>query len=251
MLTALVLVPFLAFALLFAGIIAYIYWWNAHGGGKRNRELAAEESKRRATRLQMNGWRYDDKSDGDIRYRIRGTTANGHEWLVEYDSDHSSSSSTPKLTYRATLAGEREWEIVDRWSYNITRKGVGGAMVGGLTKMLSAMSKDFAKHAEFHANASELTTPSAAFRERYVFVALDNRHGDLIDTEIERAILEWPQFKQSMSKRDNCFMATLEPAGLRVQLHVDGPGVEVIEHLIGLGNKLLEKAVAMRAGSAH
>jgi hypothetical protein len=34
----------------------------------------------------------------------------------------------------------------------------------------------------------------------------------------------------------------MEPGGMQVKLYVDGPSVEVIDHIVALGERLAEKA---------
>lgn len=239
---------FLAFIVPVIGAVAYSIWWHRYGGGKlllRKQEMEAE---RRVTRVRMNGWRYDGTHDGNIRYRIDGATQGGLDWKIEYDSDHSSSGSTPKLIFLVeTLnAPAYEWQIFDRWGYDLFRQGAAKMLLGGVAKMLAAMSKSVALKTDFFYGAVELPAGSAAFCERFALIATDSRYADLIDADSERRILDWPAFKPSMSKKDNCFSAGLEPEGLRVQLYVDGPSFEVIEHLARLGQMLADRSVAVR-----
>lgn len=224
------------------GAFVYAWWWHQHGEGKAMRLRHEAEARKRGPRLHMNGWRYDDTRDGDVRYRVHGTSAGGLSWVVEYDSDHSSSSSSPKLRFQIESLGDDDyaWQIIDRWSFDLARRGVGGALVGGLAAIGGALSKRFAKKCDFWLSADERPVGTAALRERFVLIAESARYDSLIDGEIENRILVWPDFKPSMSKPDNCLSAGLGPEGLEVKLYVDGPRVEVIEQVIRLGEALAD-----------
>lgn len=242
-------VLFLLIIALVAGVFIYVWWWNRHGGGKEERERQEAESKRRGPRLQMNGWRYDGKPDGDIRYRVYGTSPGGQKWKLEFDSDHSSSSSSPRLRFRAeTLtSSDNEWQLIDRWSFDVTRKGVGGALVGGLSAIGGALSKDFARQRDFFLKADERPGGSGELRERFALIAESARYDKLIDADTAARILTWPEFTPGMSKRDNCLSAGLGPEGMEVKLYVDGPSVEVIEQVVRLGEALADASRRLRA----
>ena len=241
---------FLLIVAIMVAALAYGWWWNTRGGGKLARDRQEAESRRRAPRLQMNGWRYDGTHDGDIRYRVYSTTPGGLKWKLEYDSDHSSSSSSPKLRFLVdSLASvEHEWELMDRWSFDLSRKGVAGAFIGGIAAIGSALSRDVAKKRDFFLGADARPAGSAALRERFVLIAESARYDALIDPQTEARILTWPEFTQSLSKRDNCLSAGLRPDGMEVKLYVDGPSVEVIEQLVRLGEALADRSLSARSG---
>ena len=92
---------FILVATVIIGVIYYARWWNQHGGGKIRREQEERRKAERAASVRARGWQYDGTIDGNIHYRISGRTADGHDWRMHYDSDHSSSSSTPKLIFEA------------------------------------------------------------------------------------------------------------------------------------------------------
>lgn len=243
-----VYIPFLLIVSLMVAAIGYGWWWNTRGGGKMERDRQEAESRRRAPRLQMNGWRYDGTHDRDICYRVYGTSPGGLKWKLEYDSDHSSSSSSPKLRFHVdTLtAAAHEWELMDRWSFDLSRNGVAGAVIGGITTIASALSRDVAKRRDFFLGAAARPVGSFALRDRFVIIADSARYDALIDPETEGRILNWPEFKGSMSKPDNCLSAGLRPDGMEVKLYVDGPSVEVIEQVVRLGEALADATARAR-----
>ena len=242
---------FFAFVGIMALVLGYAWWWNAHGGGKIAREREDEESRRRGPRLKLNGWEYDPTHEGDIRYRVHGTTAGGFPWRLDYDSDHSSSSSSPRLIFRveSLKANDIEWYLIDRWAYDLATKGVSGAFIGGLASIAIAMSKALAAKTEFFRSARTRATGSAAFRERFALIADTVAHDSMVTPEIEKLILQWPEYRASLTKPDNCLSARLDQTGLEVKLHVDGPSVAVIEQLVKLGSLLADaSAKALRLG---
>lgn len=236
------MIMFTLIASIIIAVLGYGWWWHRHGGGKAAREQEAAESRRRGPRLQMHGWRYDPTHDGDIRYRVNGTSPGGIAWTVEYDCDHSSSSSSPRLTFIAPelAAEEDEWVLMDRWSFDISRKGVGGAMIGGVSALGVVFSKVFARRRDFYLNASERPVGTPALRERFVVIAESSLYDALIDADAEARILVWPPFKQSMSRLDNCLSAGCGEKGVQVKLYVDGPSVDVIEQVVRLGEALAD-----------
>lgn len=235
-----ILVPMVA-------LVAYLWWSNNHGDGKRERDRLGAEARRRGPRLQMHGWRYEVPSEGSARYRVKGSTASGMDWTLDYDPDHSSSSPSPRLTYRvASLKGDDyQWELVDRWGFELIRKGISGKLISGLAAIGSALSEDMARKRDFFLGAAERPAGSAALRERYVLIAQSARFDALIDSESESRILHWPDFKPAMSRVDNCLSAGLRPEGLEVKLYVHDPEIAVIEQVVNLGQQLTESSARL------
>ncbi len=235
---------FIIVAAAIVGVIYYARWWNQHGGGKIRREQEERRKAERAASVRARGWQYDGTIDGNIHYRISGQTEAGHDWRMHYDSDHSSSSSSPKLIFLAPWPSgtEHQWIIHDRKTWSIMQKSGVRAVVGGLAMLASAFSDAMKAKRDFYLNAEVLPAGGFEFRERYVLAGHDARWRELLDGEIERLILDWPEFKQSMSMRDNCFSAELVPEGLRVQLYADAPDIAVIQHMAKLGQRLTDKA---------
>lgn len=238
---------FVLIVAIMAGLLVYLWWWNAHGDGKRERDRVQAESRRRGPRLQMLGWRYEASNQGRSGYRVRGITKSGLDWTLDYDPDHSSSSPSPRLTYRvASLKGDDyQWEMVDRWGFELIRKGISGKLISGLAAIGSALSEDMARKRDFFLGAAERPAGSAALRERYVLIAQSARFDALIDSESESRILHWPDFKPAMSRVDNCLSAGLRPEGLEVKLYVHDPEIAVIEQVVNLGQQLTESSARL------
>ncbi len=244
---------FIFFALSVVGIIAIAFfarWWNLHGGGKALREQEERRKRERAASASVRGWQYAPTITGDIHYRIRGQLEDGREWQMEYNSDQSSSSSSPKLIFRVpeSAAHGYAWVIHDRRTWAFMQKGGVRAVASGILKLAGAFNDTMRARKEFFLNARILPAGSAGFREHFVLVAQDDRWAALVTPSIERQILNWPDFKQSMSSRDNCFSAELTDAGLKVQLFADAPDFAVIEHMVRLGQALAAGSGGLEQG---
>jgi hypothetical protein len=230
------------------GVFIYAWWWNKHGGGKTKREQEEKRKAARAASVRARGWSYDGAIDGNIHYRISAETESGMAWKIFYDSDQSSSSSSPKLVFNAAVPmrdGDRyAWFIHDRKTWEIMQKTGVRVLVGGLAKLAGAFSDGVKAKGDFYLDAQPIPAGSAEFRQRYVLVGHDVRWASLIEPEIERRMLEWPDFKQSMSMRDNCFSAELGPDGLSIKLFADAADLAVIDHMARLGQQVLERAAA-------
>ncbi|MFN7221456.1 MAG: hypothetical protein ACK5UX_12565 [Burkholderiales bacterium] len=243
--------PVLSVALIvagFVGVIGYGYWWYNFGDGKSQRDAEAKQASDRKSRLLARGWDYEEVGEGDIRYRVRGRTEEGVEWVLHYDTDHSSSSSTPELLFRApSLAtGHYVWHIDDRPSFELAQGKVMKAIISGLASVVSKLSETIRIKSEFYATAKPLPVGGATFSKRFVLVAADARWSPLVDFETERLILNVPPFKPGMTRADNSLSAGLDPQGLMVKLYADAPSTAVIEHIIRLGETLADRCARMR-----
>lgn len=233
---------FTLFAVAIVVLIGLAIWSATSRAAVAERKRAEEESRQRAARAARRDWRYDATPQGDIRYRLHGTTPGGCDWSLEYDSDHSSSSSSPRLVFRAPRAGngERAWAISDRGAHDMVRQGIGKVVIGGLAKLISLASNDMRDKRDFFFAAAEVETGIAEWQQRYVLIAQPGRFKRLVDRALARRILQWPAFKPTMSKKDNCFGAEAGPRGVQAHLYADGPSFEVIEHLVRIGEALAD-----------
>jgi hypothetical protein len=232
----------------FVGMLAYGIWWHNFGDGKTKREAEAKQARERKSRLLAHGWEYEELTEGDIRYRVRGRTEEGVDWVLHYDTDHASSSSTPSLVFRATSLGNGSyvWHLDDRPSFEIAQGKVAKALISGLATMVGKLSESIRVKNDFYTTAKPLPVGSANFSKRFVLVAKESRWSPLVDFETERLILNIPAFKPGMSRSDNCFSAGLDPEGLMIKLYADGPSTEVIEHIIRLGQALADRSQRLR-----
>ncbi len=241
-----------AVAVFFIGLIIYGRWWEQHGGGKSRREKEIRRKEERVAGSRARGWNYDCTIDGNIHYRIAGEVPGGQPWTIHYDTDQSSSSSTPKLIFTASTLGDvgYQWIIHDKKTFDIAQKTGVRMIVGGLSKLVGAFSDSTKVKRDFYLNAVIIASGSAEFRKRFVVAAMEPRWSSLLDREIEGLILNWPDFKQTMSARDNCCSAELAPHGLRVTLYCDAPEFAVIEQLAKLGQRLMEESIRINSATS-
>jgi hypothetical protein len=243
-----ILTVILASLALLVGVVAFSHWWNLHGGGRHRREIEARRRAEREAGARARGWHYDGLVQGDIHYRIHGTSADGAGWSIKYDADHGSSSARPKLVFvaPAIATGEYAWIIHDRKTYELSQKAAVRAIVGGLARVAGAFSQSMRLRRSFYLRAVSQPAGSDAFRRRYVLAAIEPFWSTLIDHESERQILHFPFFVGTMDDVDNCFSAALSPEGLRVQLYCDAPDFAVVAHLANLGQHLVTGCVRLK-----
>jgi len=208
------------------------------------RAKKAKEHRRaaeRARRVRDLAWDYDPSRDGDIWYRFRGSSPDGVAWQLHYDSNHSSSSSQPKLIWRAeTLAAARmELAIGSRIVYEGFTRGIARALLSGAAHVFGRLAdgalRDFN---EFLREARPLNVGTSRFRKNFVFVARDARYAGVLDAELERLILDWPRVEGKKLRPDHALQVRLDRGGLHAQLQVDVPPMAVCEHLARLGERV-------------
>jgi len=223
-----------------------------------NRAACVPESVARAARERRArdlGWRYDGTKDGDIRYRMFGTSPGGVAWELAYDSDHSSSSSQPKLVWTAaTLKGEGlELHVGGRRQFEVLT----GATLKKLTWFASELFGRFSVLVEdynaFVQAARQAPGGSARFRQRFVVAAKDPQlAADMVDSQLERLILDWPPAMPKRFNPEQSVSAWLGREGLRVECRIDDPAMSVCEQLVRLGDCLADRLAGSRArGGMH
>lgn len=223
--------------------------WLVHA----NRQTRVPESVARAARERRArdlGWRYDGTHDGDIRYRMFGTSPAGLAWELKFDSDHSSSSSQPKLVWTAaSLKGEGiEFHLGSRKTFEVLT----GATLKKLTSFANSLFGRFSVSVEdyddFVQNARVAQGGSTRFRSRFVVATRRREHTlELLDARLEALLLDWPapMPKRFAPEQDVC--AWLDRNGLRVECRIDDPPMPVCEQVVRLGECLADR-LAARAG---
>lgn len=236
------LVPF-AVALLVALAVGYMFWSHFFGAAKRERERQGKLATERSQRARTLGWRYQDTADGRRPYRLHGTSPGGEPWTIEYDTDTPGRIPTPRLVFRVARTGRTDiaWRIADRGSYKLMHSLPGRAIIGVFLALITALSSMKVKLRQSPELTREIPAGSATFRQRFVMFGPDARAAKLVDAEVERMILGWPEFRSPLSRKDNSFSAALGPAGLEVKLACVNPDFAVIEHLARLGQRLVDR----------
>lgn len=244
---------FIAFVVGFAALFAYGWWSYHYGDGKRQREREAEEALQRQRRVEFEGWDYESRATGDIKYLITGRLDDGADWVLRYDSDHSSSSSSPKLIFEmeALPSPDEEWHITDTKTYDVMQKRAVKMVISGLSALIGSVHARTARKRMFFEAARAQQAGSVSFQARYVLVAIEPRWRLIVDDQTERLMLRWPAFKTTMTWRDNALSAEKGERGLHVQLFVESPSFEVIQQVITLGRHLADRHRTVRAERSH
>lgn len=223
--------------------------WLAHAN--RASRISEEAVRRtREQRARALGWRYDGTHDGDIRYRMFGTSPGGLAWELKFDSDHSSSSSQPKLVWTAaSLKGDGTvFHLGSRKVFEVLT----GATLKKLASFASSLFGQFSASVEDYNEFVQAARPaqggSTRFRSRFVVAARPGElPADLIDGELERLILAWPapMPRRFAPEQDVC--AWLDRRGLRVECRIDGPSMRVCEQVVRLGERLGDRLAGGRS----
>jgi len=242
------LLPFMAIAGIVLAGLGWALWSDRFGSGREARERQEKLAAQRPMRARARGWRYDDTAEGDIRYRLHGTSPGGRAWTIAYDSDHSSSSSRPKLVFRAPHAGRggTQWRVSSRRAYESLSSGAGRMILGAVASVLARHSAAFAAHRAFMERAREIPAGSTRFRQRYVLYGVDPSAATLIDGEVERLVLMWPKLPPGAAIGDDALTLSLNADGLDATLACEGPTFEAIEQLAALGERLLDRLPEQR-----
>jgi hypothetical protein len=227
------------FIVLFLGMAGYLLYWVLLGPGKTANEHQLRLKAERGRWARQQGWQYEEVKSGDIAWRMHGTSAQG-TWTIEYDTDASSSSSTPKLNWRmpGPARGQVMWAVMDVVQHNLMTQSAVGSVLRGIVGLLGAKDET-----EFLRSARPQALPAAggAFNNRFVLLARRSGYSDLIDAQVAGLFLHWPAFETSFSSRDNALSARQDAQGVSVRLACDGPDFAVIAHLAELGNTLAQR----------
>jgi hypothetical protein len=234
------LVGILAF-LAFAGVLSALLLF-AGRQQRRATQREALEAPRREAAARQRGWAYDGTREGDIAYRISGRTPGGHAWRLWYDTDAGSSSSSPKLVWRAaSVASPRvEWHVVDRIGRKVFTGGAGLLKAG--TRFFARFNDTARLYAEFLQDAQLVPLESAGEAGRYAVLCREPGAERIFDAEALRLLHDWPPFKPSYSAKDNCISISRDTEGVSLTCACDAPSIEVIEHAVALGSRVADRA---------
>jgi hypothetical protein len=236
----------------FLALFAALFVWNASLGRERARrdDAIRVERERRVREL---GWEYDPTHDGDIRYRFRARTPGGVAWEMHYDSDHSSSSSRPRLVWQAAdlRTARTELALASRRHYDAFASGTGKKLLGGVTLLFGWLSGGrLGDFNEFVNEARPLGGGSARLRQRFVLAARDARYASLLDASVERLLLDWPRVIGKPFEPETRLTGWLDRNGLRFECSIDGPPMAVCEQLARLGATFADRLRARQSGAA-
>jgi hypothetical protein len=234
-----------ALVVAFVTVFVGLFVWIIVAGRRQAADREALEQRERGVRERRArdlGWRYDSVSDGDIRYRFEGATADGQRWSMKFDSDASSSSSSPKLVWTAAgVAASRLELMIDHRSQleglttGTARKMIGaanfvlGRVVGASLQDLHAFAQD--AHVQV-ASPTKADSFAVAARDAGFARAL------LRDADLLRLLATWPSGLRKGLGASRAVSAKLDRDGLTVTLRVDAPPMAACEQLARLGEAL-------------
>jgi hypothetical protein len=234
------LVPLLVMVTL---VVSVLVWSNKlkAAAAAKEKPIAAQRE-RRAREL---GWRYDGAHRGDIRYRFSGTTSQRQAWELRFDSDHSSSSSTPKLIWEAAgLRADRvEFEMSSNRQCQSMQNPTAQKMAAGAARLAGAMgSKSMGGVFEFMKDAKLQTVGSSALRSHWAVVARSARDvARLLDDETETLLLNWPRTVEPKFDPFQNVTVRRDTKGLRIECHYDSTDMPLCEHLVKLGLAMAQR----------
>jgi hypothetical protein len=172
---------------------------------------------------------------------------------MKFDSDHSSSSSSPELVWDAPGLEARRLELmlghrprIEGYTSGAARKVIGatsfllGRVVGAPLQEMS----DFVGAAVVTTSGSATDAFAIASRD----AALARRL--LQDAELMRLLNNWPRGMPEGFSPRKAVSAQLGPDGLHVKLQIDGPPMAACEQLVKLGQALAARLREARFVSA-
>jgi hypothetical protein len=218
---------------------------------KRDKQLAMAEKTNavvRESRARALGWRYDPTHDGDVRYRFAGSTAQAHIWELRYDSDASSSSSTPKLIWEiASLrVMQTSFEISQGKAFELMQ-GSGARKVTSVAASIawavgSATAQDVIS---FYRDAKVQQLGSVSFRNKWKVMARNLADvSRLLDAETEDLLLNWPKTVERQFDPLGSVVVTRGPQGLRIECRYDATDMPLFGHIVKLGEAIAARVSA-------
>ena len=240
-----VLYPFLIAAAALAGLA--LLGWSVY----RYNRLQKEHAEQRAVRARELGWEYDPARDGNIDFRIRGTSR-GFRWELEYDSDRSSSDSSPKVRWfwRERPARRIELAIMGSMADRIAFGSLGRGIIS-LARRLGVNSAAHPDGDDFYQHALKVESDLSVFQEEWIVRARrPNLLRPVASHEIAELLTRWPE---------HSFGKAFIPAGV-VNLLYDHEGLRldcaygvtemaVLEHIVKLGCAVAAKLTSIKFDS--
>jgi len=211
-------------------------------GMAKAKETRADEALTVHAWARQRGWRVETPDSGDIRYRLHGQTAGGVAWTLAFDSDQSSSSSSPRLIWRAEglKAARTELMIGSCRQWAGFSSGAAKLVFAGARRVLGSISTTVMDMSEFVEQATVSPYGSPAFREKFVIASRSPSIARALPERIEGLLLRWPA--ETGPKFDPARSVTvwLNASGLQVDCRIDGPAPPVADHVVAIGTALAD-----------
>jgi hypothetical protein len=208
----------------------------------------AEEAVTVQAHARARGWRVETPDSGDIRYRLHGRTLEGVAWTLAFDSDQSSSSSSPKLVWRAEglKAARTELMIGSRKQWAGFGLPATKRLFAGARWLLGGISATVMDMGEFVEQATVSPYGSPAFCEHFVVAARTPAMARAVPERLEGLLLRWPREAGSKFDAGRSVSIWFNAAGLEVNCKIDAPAPPVLDHVVAIGAALADALRAVR-----
>ncbi len=228
---------FVVGALVMAGLVYLLVL-----GIRKAKEKRAEEALTIHAFAQQRGWRVETPDSGDVRYRLYGRSPDGVEWTLAFDSDQSSSSSSPKLTWRAEglKAARTELMIGSRRQWAGFGSAPAKAAFAGARWLLGGISHTVADLSDFFEQATVSPYGSPAFREQFVVAGRTPAVVRAVPERLEGMLLRWPREAGPQFKPGRSVSIWLNSDGLEVVSRIDAPPPAVVDHVVKIATALAD-----------
>lgn len=222
--------PLIAMAVL-AGIAALVW------GIRRHKRIQQEHAEQRAARARELGWVYDPTVDGNIDFKLRGTT-DGIRWELEYDSDRSSSDSSPKVVWRwpGRPAARIEMALMGAMVDRIAFSSFGRGMLS-LARRLGSKEASHPDGEDFYRHAEKVQSDLTVFQKEWVVRARKPAlFRPVASYEVAELLTRWPEHGHGRTFRPPAVLHLLyDHEGLTLKCGHGISEMPVLEHLVRLG----------------
>jgi hypothetical protein len=225
-----------------AGFLALGYGLYRHGVLIKRH---AEERRQRAREL---GWSYDDTPDGNIDFRLSGTSRN-IRWELVYDSDRSSSESSPRVVWRWRDRPVRriEMALMSAAADKIAFGPIGRNIIG-FARKLGVKSKSHPDGDDFYDHALKVESDLSVFQDQWIVRARrPSLFRSVASHEIASLLTGWPPSVHHRHLNPAVTVNLLyDHEGLTLECSLGVLEMSLLEHLVKLGT-----AVAVKLSSIH
>jgi hypothetical protein len=229
-----------------SGFFALGYGLYRHGVlSKRH----AEERRRRAREL---GWAYDDTPEGNIDFRLSGTSHN-IRWELVYDSDRSSSESSPRVYWRWRERPVRriEMALMSAAADKIAFGPLGRSIIG-FARKFGVKSKSHPDGDDFYDHALKVESDLSVFQEQWIVRARrPSLFRSIASHDIAALLTQWPSSAYRKPFNPAVTVNLLyDHDGLTLECSLGVLEMPLLEHLVKLGTAVAVKLSAIRLDAA-
>jgi hypothetical protein len=216
------------------GVGIAIAFWRARGRSTVHPDPAAAARQREERAIDL-GWRYDSTPNGETLFTLRGEEG-GVKWKVRYRADSSQPDHRPKLTWatRSVQGATTELRLIGRARFEHSRTHVEPVIEKFTSLIMTPREVGLAQaRAEFVERTAPAEVGSAAFRERFVVIARNDRLARaLLDEKVEELLTKWAR---GVEPPEKVLSIWLDWQGLRIDVDAPWMAMREIEQLVALG----------------